>query len=380
MFKPPREGMYDVGTYREEAIEEQAALDAFALFSVVHLIAGILSGCEFRVFRRGIELHGAEWAALNVKPSRNQNAAAWKRELIARLLLSGEVLCIELPDHQRLIAESFNKTEDAIKGDIFTDIQRADATINRQYRITDVLYLQSPVNARAVWLQNCMMMYERLMTSAAKRFRKAGGEKGILKISAIAQGKQGFEERFEKMQNQYFKNYFESSNAVLPLFDGFEFVPQNSSGGSGTYTNDLTSIKTLADEAISRAAQVFGVPPSYMRGDAAGIRDAQGALLTNCIKPLAEMLSEELTGKLYTIGEIADGCKITVDTGSILHHDLISDSDGIDKLIGAGFTLNEVFAALGQPKSEEAGCNTRFITKNYGTLADAMEGGEGDAE
>lgn len=380
MFKPPREGLYDVSGYRSEAIEEQAALDAFALFSVVHLIAGLLSGCEFRVFRRGTELHGAEWAALNVKPSRNQNAAAWKRELIARLLLSGEVLCIELPDHQRMIAESFNKTEDAIKGDIFTDIQRADATINRQYRITDVLYLQSPVNARAVWLQNCMMMYERLMTSAAKRFRKAGGEKGILKVSAIAQGKPGFEERFEKLQNQYFKNYFESSNAVLPLFDGYEFVPQNSSGGSGTYTNDLTSIKTLADEAISRAAQVFGVPPSYMRGDAAGIRDAQGALLTNCIKPLAAMISEELTGKLYTIGEIADGCKITVDTGSILHHDLISDSDGIDKLIGAGFTLNEVFAALGQPQSGEAGCSTRFITKNYGTLADAMEGSEGDAE
>ena len=157
-------------------------------------------------------------------------------------------------------------------------------------------------------------------------------------------------------------------------------MPQNISGGSGTYTNDLTSIKTLADEAISRAAQVFGVPPSYMRGDAAGIRDAQGALLTNCIKPLAAMLSEELTGKLYTVDEIAAGSKITVDTGSILHHDLISDSDGIDKLIGAGFTLNEVFAALGQPKSEEAGCNTRFITKNYGTLADAMEGGEGNAE
>ena len=380
MFKPPKAGLYDVTNYRDGTIEEKAALDAFALFSVVHLISGLLSGCEFRVYRDGKEMHGAEWSALNVKPNKNQNAAAWKREMVARLLLTGESLCVELPDGQRILAESFNRIDDALRGDIFSDIQRADMTVSRQFRSMDVIFLQSSVNARAAWLQQIMVQYERLMTSAAKRFKKAGGEKGILKVSAVAQGKTDFEEQFKKMQNEYFRNYFESANAVLPLFDGYDYTPQSSGGGSGTYTNDLTSVKTLADEAISRAAQVFGVPPSYMRGDAAGIKDSQAAMMTNCIKPLAEMISQELTGKLYTTHDIMQGGRIVVDTGSILHHDLLADSAGIDKLIGSGWTLNELFRAFGIPESDEPGCSTRFITKNYGTIAEALEGGEGNAD
>ena len=379
IFKPPKAGIYDVSSYRSETVEEQAALDAFALFSAVHLISGLISGCEFRVYKNGKEVRGAEWASLNVKPNRNQNASAWKRELVSRLLLVGESLCIELPDSQRIIAQTFNRTEDTLKGDIFSDIQRGDASIARQYRITEVLFLQSPVNARAAWMQQIMVQYEKLMDSAAARFKKAGGEKGILKVSAVERGRQDFKERFAQLQNEYFKSYFENSNAVLPLFDGYDFTPQSSGGGSGTYNNDLTSIKTLADEAISRAAQVFGIPPSYIRGDAAGIKDSQSAMMTNCIKPLAEMLSEELTGKIFTPQEVAAGSRITVDTGSVLHHDLIADSAGLDKLIGAGWTINEVRKALGQHETDDPDANVRFITKNYGTIAEALKGGEEDA-
>lgn len=380
IFKPPKGGIYDVSTYRADTVEEQAAIDAFALFSVVHLISGLISGCEFRVFSNGKEQKGAEWAALNVKPNKNQNAAAWKREIVSRLLLSGEVLCIQLPDNQRIVAETFNRDDDVMKGDLFSNIQRADVQISRNYRVGEVIYLRSPVNARAAWLQQIMVQYEKMLSSAAKRLKKAGGEKGILEVSAVEQGKTGFADRFAKLQNEYFRNYFESSNAVLPLFDGYHYTPQNSGGSSGTYTNDLTSVKTLAEEAISRAAQVFGIPPSYVLGDSSGIKDSQAATMTNCIKPLAEMISQELTGKLFTVQEITSGSCITVDTGSILHHDLIEDSSGLDKLIGSGWTINEVRRALGEYKLDDPDADVRFITKNYGTIAETLKGGEGDAD
>ena len=380
IFRPPQDGLYNTANYHAEPITEQAALDAFALFAAVHLISGLLSGCEFRVYHGTDEIRGAEWASLNIKPNRNQNAAAWKRELFARLLLSGEVLCVELPDRQRIVAESFSKTEDTLHGDIFSGIQRGDVLLSRPYRITEVLYLQSPVSARQAWLRQMMAQYEKLLCSASKQFQKAGGEKGILKVSAVERGRADFEKRFAQLQNEYFRNYFEAKNAVLPLFDGYEYVRQGAGGSSGTYTNDLTAVKTLADEAVSRAAQVFGIPPGYMRGDSAGIRDAQAAMMTNCIRPLAVMLSAELTGKLYTAQEIADGCAITVDTGNILHHDLIADSAGIDKLIGGGWTLNEIRRALGQNILSDPDADVRFITKNYGTLESALtEGGEQNA-
>jgi hypothetical protein len=51
---------------------------------------------------------------------------------------------------------------------------------------------------------------------------------------------------------------------------------------------------------------------------------------------------------------------------------------GIDKLMGAGWTINEINRALGQPKNNDPDCDTRFITKNYGELRDIAEGGESD--
>lgn len=371
LFRPPEAGVYHLDSYRAES-EQKAALDAYALFTVVHLIANLLSGCEFRTYQNGKETRGAEWAACNIRPNNNQNAAVWKAELISRLLMSGEVLCIQTADHQRLIAESFTRNESAF-GDTFEQIKRSDTTFPGTYPVSEVIWLTTPVNARAIWMRGIMAMYEKLIDSAADRFQKADGERGILKISAVAHGQKDFEKQFNKLMNEYFKGYFNSKNAVLPLFDGYDYTAQNTgTGRSGTYTNDLSAVKTLADEAISRAAQLFGIPPSYVRGDAAGIEQAQAAMLTNCIKPLAQMISAELTGKIYSTQDILQGSRIIVDTSCILHHDLLRDASGTDKLFGAGWTQNEIRHAYGLPDSDDETADKRFITKNY------AEGGESD--
>lgn len=378
LFRPPEQGLYRLD-YRAEA-ERRVAFDAYALFTAVHLIASLLSVCEFRTYRTGRELHGAEWAALNVRPNKSQNAAEWKRELAARLLLAGEVLCIQQSDGQLVIADCFVREDlDAVRSR-FTQVGRAGYSYNRAFLSDDVLYLQTPVNARAVWLGRVMDVYCKLMASAADRFQNADGERGILKISAVERGRQDFAQKFDALMNDYFKGYFASKNAVLPLFEGYEYTAQSGSK-AGTYTNDLTAVKTLADEAIARAAQVFGIPPSYIRGDAAGISEAQSAALTNAVKPLAVMIGAELTGKKHTVREIARGSRIEVDTGNILHHDVIGSASGMDKLIGCGYTVNEVNRMLGQPASDDPLCDQRFITRNYQTMESAIaEENAADAE
>ena len=83
---------------------------------------------------------------------------------------------------------------------------------------------------------------------------------------------------------------------------------------------------------------------------------------------------------LYTGNEVQNGGFIFADTGSVLHHDLIGSAAGIDKLIGAGRTVNEVQKALGQPASDDPLCDQRFITRNYQTIESATaEGGEENA-
>lgn len=374
IFKPPKAGTYTLESFRAEA-DERIALESYALFTAVNLIANLLSGCELRTYRDGTEQYGAEWAAWNIRPNRNQNAPEFWHELISRLLLTGEALCIMLPDGQRIIADSFSKNEYAVYDTAFSQVARNDYTFFGTYRASDVIYLRSTVNGKAAWLGSVIQIYEKLLRSAAERFRNADGERGILDISAVARGKPDFEKEFTKLMNEYFKGYFSGKNAVLPLFEGYEYHAQ-SSGRTGTYTNDLTAVEHLVDEAISRAAQIFGIPPSLIRGDAAGISDAQQIMLTNCIDPIARTVSAELTGKLFTPEEIARGCCIEMDTGSILHHDLIDSAGNADKLIGAGWSHNEVRRALGQHAIREAWADEHYITKNYQTMELAMKGGE----
>ena len=80
LFRPPEQGVYRLDSYRAEA-GERMAIDAYALFTVVHLIANLLSVCEYRTYRNGQEVFGAEWASLNVRPNHKQNAADFLRHM-----------------------------------------------------------------------------------------------------------------------------------------------------------------------------------------------------------------------------------------------------------------------------------------------------------
>ena len=70
----------------------------------------------------------------------------------------------------------------------------------------------------------------------------------------------------KKLMSEYFKTYFESKNAVLPLTDGFEAVPQ-SGETTKKATNEITDIKTLTAEAFERVGQALKIPPAILKGD-----------------------------------------------------------------------------------------------------------------
>ena len=388
VIKPPKSGKLDVTSYRLEAAEQSSStteIDAYALFTVIGMIARLISGCEFRTFKGNKEYRGEEWASLNSRPNKNQNAVEWKRELVSRLLLKGEVLCVQLHDGQRIIADGFTKRDLTVYESEFSQVTRDGFTFeNQTWTSGDVIYLTSPVNARQAWLTQTIGEYRRLMKIAADRFEKSDGERGMLKVSALAQGAPDFESKFNDYMNQYFKDYFKAKNAVLPLFDGYDYVPTSASR-TGTYINDTSTIKTFADEALGRAAQVFGIPASFIRGDAAGIKDAQAAALTNCIKPIAALITAEFTGKYYSLKEIAGGDRIEVDTTCILHHDVVESATHLRDLVGAGWSHNEICRILGQPETDEDWANEHFVTKNYETIDNAMildtsKGGDGNAQ
>lgn len=371
-FKGVKPGTIDVTTYRADT-QTQIALEAYALLTVIDLIASLVSKIEFRTYIDGEERQGLEWASLNYRPNRNQNAAEFRKELVFRLLYSNEVLIIVTDDGQKLIAETFNKQEYALHETRFTEVTRQGFTFQREFRSSDVYYLRYSTVGSRLFLNNLLGMYETMIASASDKYQNANGEKGTLNISAVARGRSDFEDNFKKLMNNYFKEYFSNRNGVLPLFDGYTYTRTST---NGNYANHITDVKTLMSDALSRAAQALQVPAALVTGDVAGIEEAYKVLLTGCIDPLCGMIAREMTGKQYTLREIAKGCAIEADTSAILHTDLIEAAANVDKLIGSGWSHNEVRRALGQHRLDAPWADEHYITKNYQTMQDAQNGGE----
>lgn len=349
--------------YRND-LQNSIALESFALFTTIEMIASLIAKCEFKTYKSGKEFKGYEWYSLNVKPNKNQNSTAFWQEVIGKILFYGEVLVISV-SNQLIIADDFQKDEYAVKETEFTRVSRGDLTFNRKFKMSDVLYLRYSNNDVMSIINNIFGMYEKLIESASNKYIKAGGQKGILEISALAQGDKDFEKKYTKLMNEHFKSYFNANDAVLPLWEGMKFVPTTSDSAKKT-TNEITDISKLVDDAMSRAAQAFKVPPALVRGDVAGIKDAVDMLLTVCIDPLADMIGEELTGKKFTPDEVISGQYIGVDTTCIKHIDIFDIAANADKLISSSMlSPDETRDKAGLNPTGEEWAQKHYMTKNY---------------
>ena len=374
---------YDISTYRGVDPEDYVEIQAHALFTVIDLIATLLSKCEIKVYKSGKEYKKQMYDILNFQPNRNQNAVEWKKELFTKLLYKKAVLVVQKKD-QFIIADSYELEKKVMKDYVFSEVSVDDFTFVNQFSMKDVLYCRYENTLHDKYLQNIFQFYTKLMGIAANKYRRSGEEKGILKVSARAMGDPNYEETFKALMGDYFKEYFGKGNAILPLFEGSDY---NAGTAESTkkYSNEITDVRAIFEDALIRAAQAYKVPPSLVRGDVASIKDSYDIMLTNCIDPLAEQVSKELSCKLFSSDQRINGCSIVIDTTNVKHNDLFDIASGADKLIASGAaSIDEVRHHAGLKELNEPWSQQHYITKNYATadviMNEGTEGGENKDE
>ena len=362
--------------YKNE-LQNNIALEAFALFTTIDMIASFVAKCEFKVYQNGKEQKGYEWYSLNVKPNKNQTSTEFWQEFVSKLLFYREVLVITVGE-QLIIADDFQKEEFAVKDTEFTNVSRGTMTFNRKYKMSDVLYIRYSNSDATQIINNIFNMYETLISVASDKYVKAGGQKGILEISAAAEGTKDFEKKYRDLMNNYFKSFFKSNNAVLPLWNGMKYTAITSDSVKKT-TNEISDISKLVDDAMSRAAQAYKIPPALVRGDVAGISDAVDLMLTVCIDPIANVISEGLTGAKFSREDVINGSFIMADTTCIKHVDIFDVAANADKLFSCGMVnIDELREKAGMIPIGEKWSQDHYITKNYTNAKDGENLNDGD--
>lgn len=354
-----------------------ATVAHFATFAVIEIIAGICSKAEYKVYQKNKEFKGAEWYNLNVKPNVNQSSTEFWREAVANLLYAGEVLIVPIGT-QKIIAEGFTPTEYALRETTFTGIYRNGFTFNKAYKASEVIYIKYSNADVTVLLNGIYATYTKLFDEATNKYIASGGQKGTLEIPSAAMGAPDFENKYKDLLNNRFKSFYKAKNAVLPLWNGMKYTPAGTNATAKS-SSEIADIKALFDESITRAAQAYKFPPQLVRGEVSGINDALDYMLTICIDPLLNCISEELSGKEFSQDEYLNGNYIEADTTNIKHVDIFSLAPNVDKLISSGFAnIDETREKAGMKATGEEWAKKHYITKNYENIENLNAAGGGE--
>lgn len=366
--------------YVDQEKLSKLSMEEFTIHAAINLIANCISKCEFKTFADGKEKQGEEYYAWNYEPNKNQNSSQFLQELVTRLLYDNECLVVETSG-QLIIAESFSKEEFAVKETIFSSVYRKGFTFNRTFRISDALYFR--LNNRNIrqLLTNLCNGYSQLLEESIDKYEKAGGEKGTLKIDAVAQGRKygsrTFEEVFEDLMNNRFKKFFNSRSAVLPLFEGFNYTKQ-AAEQSKKSTSEMKDITDVLDEIVETVARALNIPVSLLKGDVSDVEKITRNFLTFCIDPICEMIQTEINRKRYGREQVQKGNYLKIDTTTVMHMDIFDIAEKIDKLVASGmYCIDELRKKLGDSELNTEESRKHWITKNYEGL-EAAKGGDAD--
>ena len=369
----------DFENYYQKYEASKFNVTELALFTTIDLIARSLAKCEFVTVENHKEVNKHEYYLWNYKPNIHQTKTEFVCDAVSNLIFKNECLIFETTDHQLLVADGFSKQEYAVFEDVFTNVTARGHSFKNTFKSSEVIYFKYNNFALNGLLTSMCSAYESLMASAEERYNKAVGHKGILKIDSIATNDVNFQEKFNTLMNERFKTYFRAKNAVLPLFEGFDYS-EPSTDAKKTTNQEINDISKLRNEAYSTVGNAFHVPPAIIAGTASQLSDATDAFIANAIDPLAQMLEQGITNARYGVDEFIKGNYLLIDTTTVKHIDAVSSAVNLDKAIASG-VLNHKKAQkyCNMLPSNEEWAEQYYITKNYQTADMALKGGENNA-
>ena len=361
--EPEANGTYSLSGAPPGSAVDNLNIEELALFSVIDLISSVGAMCEWRFYRNRERQEGMDWYAWNVSPNPDQNGAEFKRLLFARVLRFNEALVFEQDGHYYL-AETFSREQDGFRPAVYTGVSYRGQSVTRALREDEVMHFRLAASGQAWALQNNIRgLYSAAMQEAWDKYRKSGGKSGILKVGMQARGKPSFEKDYETLMNDRFKRFFEAKNAVLPLFDGSDYVPQNGPSSQKS-TSEVSDIGALLQQAQVSACNPYHVPPSILRGEVTNLDDAVNSMLTFGVKPPLKTVEAEYNRKMYGKAML-QGWRMQISTVGIKSVDILSQAANAEKLVqNRLYNSNGVREIFGDEPIPEKWADEYVITKN----------------
>lgn len=350
-------------------------VEEIALFSVIDLIASTAAMCEWRTYQNEEYRRGEDWFRWNVEPNQNENAFYFRRLLFARLLRFNEALVFQRADGSLYIADSFNREVFAFRPNRYKGITCNGLTLNRDKEEEEVYYFRLASQDTASLLYRINRLYSDALAEALDKYKHSGGRSGVLKIAGHATKNKNYEDEVANLMQTRFKAFFENKNAVIPLFDGYDYTPHDGPA-SQKINGEVGDMESLVRQAQDRACNAYHCPPCLLRGDVTNQDEAVQNLLTFGVKPVVLTVETEANRKQYG-REILNGWRMHIDMTHVRVVDIFDVAVKLDKLIqDAMVNTNEGRGLIGMDPILASWANEYHRTKNMEAVNTTMKGGE----
>lgn len=360
---------------------EEYRIRELAFHICVSMIANAIGRCDFRTFENGKEVREEDYYLWNVDPNVNQNSTAFLHKLIYNLYASNEALIVPVrrrgPLDAIVVADDWQVPQPYVtRQNEYKSVQVDEMIFDKRFREEDVFHLKlNHCNVKPV-LEGLSRSYTRLIATAMNNYIWANGQHWKVTVDQIAGGQENWSQDFQKMVEEQIKPFLNAKSAVLPEMNGYKY---ELIGKATDAQRDAAHVKNMIQDIFDFTANAFLIPPVLLRGQVEGIADANNRFLTNCIDPLADQLGEEITRKRYGFDGWKHGWYMRVDTSAIGHFNLFDNAPAVEKLIGSGYSYNDVQRAAGGQEIDEPWAKEHFLTKNFARAEELLKGGEDNA-
>ena len=356
------------------AAQQTIYFKELALHIAISYIANTISKCSFKVYENGKEVKNELYYMLNINPNPNQNSSQFLNALVTRYYRNHGTLVFPDDKRNRLyVADGFSMEEKPLSENIFSNITIENESLRRKYKASDVFFFKlDDVNVKRL-IDGTFDQYGAILSAAIDGYIRRNGKKYKLILDQYKAGDPEFNRIYNEVLKKQLESFVTNANAVYPQFKGTDLVEFDKTA-SGNYGNSADVI-SIRKEIFDAVAQAFKIPLSMMYGNITNIRDMINMFLTFTIDPLADMIGEEITRKMYPYDVWKNGNYVKLDTSCIAHVDILDVADRVMNLIGSGSVcIDEVRERIDKPPLNNELGKHHFVTRNYATPEEVLAG------
>lgn len=358
-----------LGTIVNQQQLANLAYKELAISMCINLIANAISQCTARTYENGKEVMNQNHYILNIRPNANESSSMLWHKAVEKMVYEGEALIVNIKGCL-YVADSYVTNEYPILGNSYEAIRIGTLSLNKLFRQDEVILLRlNNINVKKL-IDSLYNSYEEMLELCIEKYKIDNQQKYVLELDNVKVGDKMFNDKFKDVLQDQLQNFLQNQNTVLPLYKGQTLTDVSKAGG--TTSNDFQG---LIDNLFKTVAQAFNIPLNLLFAKTDNITRELKQFLTLTVEPIASMISEELSAKLYDGYEgFINNNYVRLDTADIRHVDILEMSNAIDKVLSSGvLSVNEIRDTVGYNKLEEEFANKHFMTKNYCLAEDMLK-------